>query len=243
MATPTTWPHLLVRRPPSSSTAAPASGNTSSSHAARCTPTAGRGTSVGTVAARAATATRVFVTPTPLVLQQVRVVHRRGPAGTEDRHQDRQPDDHFRGGDHHHEERGHLAVHLAVHARETDERQVDRVQHELDAHEDDQRVAADEHPDRADHEEDHGERHVVSRAHDGGASCPPESVPSPSGAPGPDGWAGLAGPAGSAPAASRRASLTASRAPGRPEMIGLTDSSAGLPSGSSAGKSTALWRA
>src|SRR5215469_16268830 len=240
MATPTTWPHLLVRRPPSSSTAAPASGNTSSSHAARCTPAAARGTSVGTAAARAAEAARMPVTASPLVLQQGRVVHRRGPAGTEHRHQDRQPDDYLRGGDHHHEERDHLAVELAVHARESDERQVDRVQHELDAHEDDQRVAADEHPDRADHEEDHGERHVVSRAHDGGASCPLESVPSPSGATGPGGWAGLAG---SAPAASRRASLTASRAPGRPEMIGLTDSSAGLPSGSSAGKSTALWRA
>ena len=49
--------------------------------------------------------------------------------------------------------------------------------------------------------------------------------------------------AGSAPDASRRASPTASRAPGRPEMTGLTDSAAGVPSGSSAGKSTALWRA
>src|SRR2546430_7448320 len=66
MATPTRWPHRFVRRPPSSSTTAPASGNTSSSQAARCTPAAARGTSVGTAAARAATAVRVPVTPTPL---------------------------------------------------------------------------------------------------------------------------------------------------------------------------------
>ena len=66
---------------------------------------------------------------------------------------------------------------------------------------------------------------------------------------GPWGWAGRPGwavpavLAGSAPAASWSASLTAARAPGRPEMTGLTDSAAGVPSGSSAGKSTALWRA
>ena len=56
-------------------------------------------------------------------------------------------------------------------------------------------------------------------------------------------WSAPSGPAGSAPDASRRASLTASRAPGRPWTTGLTDSADGVPSGSSAGKSTALWRA
>src|SRR5205823_6550764 len=163
-----------------SRTTAPARGNTSSSHAARCTPAAARGTSVGTAAARAATAARVPVTPTPLcrprgttpgapvsILEQVRVVHRRGPAGTEDRQQD------------------------------------------------------------------HGERHVVCGAHDRPPFCPFPLASSPAeyaGCPTPvgPGWGGLSdwsapsGPAGSAPDASRRASLTASRAPGRPETTGLT---------------------
>src|SRR4029077_16501837 len=267
MATPTTWPHRFVRRPPSSSTTAPASGNTSRSHAARCTPAAARGTSVGTAAARAATAVRVPVTPTPLcrprrttpgapvsILEQVRVVHRRGPAGVADGAPRRQTPAPLRGRDHHDEEGDDLPVYLAVLAREGDKRQVDRVQHELDAHEDDHRVAADQDSHRTDHEQDHGERHVVSGAHDRPPFCPFPLASSPAeyaGWPTPvgPGWGGLSdwsapsGPAGSAPDASRRASLTASRAPGRPWTTGLTDSADGVPSGSSAGKSTALWRA
>ena len=54
MATPTTCPQRLVRLPPSSNTTAPASGNASSSHAARCTPAAAM--VAGAAAACAATA-------------------------------------------------------------------------------------------------------------------------------------------------------------------------------------------
>src|SRR5215475_1023453 len=255
MATPTRCPMRLVRLPPSKSSAAPASGNAISSHAACWAPVAGSGTMSGAApTACAAEAARLPVNATPhgagpgrrppgtprSIFQQARVVHRRGPAGTEDRYQDRQSHDHFRGRDHHHEERDHLAVHLAVHPRESDERQVDRVQHELDTHEDDHCVAAHEYADGADHEQDHGERHEVSRAHDRGPSRPFPLVSSPSG------WAVLPGtpgppdPGGSTPLASRRASSTASAAPGRCAMTGLTETAAGVPSGSSAGKSTAL---
>src|SRR5262249_2052067 len=66
---------------------------------------------------------------------------------------DREADRGFGGGDRHHEEHDHLAVHRAELTGERDERQVDRVQHELDRHEDDDDVAAHEHADRADREE------------------------------------------------------------------------------------------
>ena len=46
IATPSRWPHRLVRRPPTSSTVAPTSGNTSSSHDNRSAPLAGTVVSV-----------------------------------------------------------------------------------------------------------------------------------------------------------------------------------------------------
>src|SRR6266851_1920205 len=104
-------PNGLVRLPPSSRIAAPASGNTSSSHADRWTPTAGRvvvaGAATACATARAAagaataaaasepvTALPLYVpsvdpgrprTPEGSILEQVRLVHRRGPASAEDR--------------------------------------------------------------------------------------------------------------------------------------------------------------
>src|SRR5216683_8343601 len=127
-----------------------------------------------------------------LVFQQVRVVYRRGPAGPEDRHQDPEADHDLRGGHHHHEERDDMAVQVAVQPGERDEREIGRVQHQLNAHEDDDRVAPHEHAHAADHEEDHGERHVMSRAHErassSGASIlawgdtvPPGDTPYPDG--------------------------------------------------------------
>ena len=54
------------------------------------------------------------------------------------------------GGDHHHEEGDDLAVEAPVDAGEGHQGQVDRVEHQLDAHEDHQCVAAHEHADRTD---------------------------------------------------------------------------------------------
>src|SRR6185312_482118 len=115
----------------------------------------------------------------------------------------------------------------------------DRVQHELHAHEDHQGVAAHEDADRADDEQDHRKRYEVRRAHDRASSgsvpassaWPPAPLAaspfaaSPFAAPSPGG-SDAAGPVPS----SR--SLAA--------MIGLTESTDGEPSGSRAGKSTAL---
>src|SRR5580704_10883238 len=198
MATPSTCPQRSVRFPPTSRTMAPNSGNASSSHAARCTPTAGN--VVSTRAAAAATCATAsepvtalllvlqqavigsracYVSRSELVLQQVRVVHRRGPAGTEDRHQDREAH-HDLGSRHdHHEERDDLAVQVAMHPREGHEREVDRVEHELDAHEDNHRVAPYQHAHGADHEQDDGERDEVPGAHQASPSwlaSPPASA-------------------------------------------------------------------
>src|SRR2546430_5050485 len=109
MATPSRWPQRLVRRPPTNSTTAANSGKTSSSHDSFSAPVA-------------ATVCKVVI---PSVLQQVGVVHRRGSAGPEDRHQDREAHDALGGGHHHHEERDDLPVQVPVHARERDEGQVE----------------------------------------------------------------------------------------------------------------------
>src|SRR3954451_11775048 len=99
------------------------------------------------------------------VLQQVGVVDRGRPAGAEDAHDDRQPDDHLGGRDDHDEERHDLAVERAVHAAERHEGQVDRVEHQLDRHEHEDRVAAQQHAERADGEDQRGEVEVVAGVH------------------------------------------------------------------------------
>src|SRR5919112_377407 len=93
--TPSRCPHRSVRRPPSSRTAAPASGSAMSSQDAAISPSAGAVSIPG---------------PRPSVLEQVGVVDRRRPAGPEERHDDRQADDDLGGGDDHDEERHDLAV-------------------------------------------------------------------------------------------------------------------------------------
>src|SRR5262245_15015542 len=133
VAQPSRWPHASVARPPSSSTAAPISGNASSSQALPATPLA----SVTLETSWAWASRNVDDTDYPSVLQQVGVVDRGRPAGTEDRHDDREPHDHLGRGHHHHVEGHDLPVERAVDPGERDERQVHRVEHQLDAHEHD----------------------------------------------------------------------------------------------------------
>src|SRR5688500_13973546 len=78
-------------------------------------------------------------------------VERDVPSG----HGDDQPesDDDLGRRDGHHRERKDLPVERVVLARERDEREVRRVQHQLQREEDDERVAAEEHSERADGEE------------------------------------------------------------------------------------------
>src|SRR3954467_3775954 len=123
VAVPSRWPQRSVRRPPSSSTAAPASGNAISSQDQPSSPSAGN-TSAGNVSDTGVPVSRS-------VLEQVGVVDRGGPAGPVDRHDDREADDDFGCRDDHHEEGHDLAVEAAVGAGEGDQRQVHRVQHQL----------------------------------------------------------------------------------------------------------------
>src|SRR3954471_14126982 len=132
---PSRWPQRSVRRPPSSSTVAPASGSAMSSQEEASSPVAGS----------ASGTTLSIRCESPIlgrsVLEQVGVVDRGGPSGPVDRHDDREADDDLRGGDDHHEERDDLAVDAPVRAGEGDQRQVDRVEHQFDAHEHDDGVA------------------------------------------------------------------------------------------------------
>ena len=66
----------------------------------------------------------------------------------------RQADRRFGGGDGHDEERDDLAVHGPEVAADGDERQVDRVQHDLDRQQHRDQVAAQEHAGGADREQE-----------------------------------------------------------------------------------------
>src|SRR3984957_10624968 len=99
-------------------------------------------------------------------LEQVGVVDRSRFTGTENRHDDGQSDHHLAGGDDHREESHHLAVEATVHPGEHDEGQVDRVEHQLDAHEHHNRVAPQQDTGSADAEQQHREVQVILRIHD-----------------------------------------------------------------------------
>src|SRR5215207_230714 len=126
------WPNTTL-------TANPARGSSGSSQISRVAPVA-------------------FRAPSPL--EQVDVVDRDRRALAEDGDEDAEADHDLGGGDHHDEEGQHLAVERAVGLGEGDERQVDRVQHQLDAHEDHDGVAPDQHPGHADGEQDGREQEV-----------------------------------------------------------------------------------
>ena len=87
-----------------------------------------------------------------------------------DRHDHAQPDAHLARRDGHHDQRQHLPVAVAPHARERDQREVRAVEHQLEAQQHDERIAPHDHADRAEREDDrrHGQipadRHVGSRA-------------------------------------------------------------------------------
>ena len=83
-------------------------------------------------------------------------------AAAEDGHDDAEADDRLGGGDDEDEEHGRLSVDVAEAPRQGDEAEVDGVEHQLDAHEQHERVAAHEHADRADAEQ-HGAEHEVPR--------------------------------------------------------------------------------
>ena len=79
---------------------------------------------------------------------------RRGHAAPRHRDDETEADRDLRGGDRHHREREDLAVEVALLPRERDEREVRRVQHDLEREEHDQRAAPQHHSERADSEQD-----------------------------------------------------------------------------------------
>src|SRR5512142_1657926 len=152
LATPSQCPHRSARRPASSRIAALASGMATSSQRLPSHPPAAAKCTLCSTAALS-------------VLQQVRVVDTGRPPGTEDGHDDGQAHHDLGGRHHHHEERHDLAVQRAVDPGERHERQVRGVEHELDAHEQDDGVAADEHAHGTDREQHRGQHDVVGKVH------------------------------------------------------------------------------
>src|SRR6478736_4724353 len=182
-------------------------------------------------------------TSAPSVLQQAGVVDRGRASRAEDGHDDREPDDDLGGSHHHHEEGGDLAVEVAVLLGEGDQREVGRVEHQLDAHEHHDGVAAGQHPDAADREQDPREgdvgHHVVHSWSPpvAGASSVVDAGTEPSRP------ACGAQPSCSSICSIASASAGADRTVPRAVSTRETDVGAAVPSGSSAGVSTALWRA
>ena len=86
------------------------------------------------------------------------------------------PDDDLGGGHDHDEEGEHLPVEVAVDPGERDEDEVGGVEHELDAHEDDDRVAPGQHRRPTDDEEDRRQVDVVDEAHRSLPSCMSRSI-------------------------------------------------------------------
>src|SRR3954451_2663676 len=156
LATPSRCPHLSARRPSSNRIAELASGIAMSSQKLDSTP-------VGS--AKLTASANVCVTSALSVLQQVRVVDARGASSPEDRHDDRKPA-HDLGGRHDHDEERHdLTVEGAVDTAERDECEVRGVEHQLDAHEQHDGVAADEYADGTDGEQHGSQNNVVASAH------------------------------------------------------------------------------
>src|SRR5262249_10352140 len=82
-------------------------------------------------------------------------------SATGDGHDDPEADDDLGRGDDQDEEHDDLAGDVVEHAPGGDEREVHGLEHQLDAHEHDERVGAAQEADRAQHEE-HGAEHEVA---------------------------------------------------------------------------------
>src|ERR1700761_1167710 len=115
----------------------------------------------------------VVLTPSPVQLGELVDVH--GQLSAVDGHDQSQSDRHLAGGDDHHDQGEDLPGLAAPHAGERDQSQVGRVEHQLQAQEDDQRVGADEHANRANGEDDGRDGQVPADGH----YQPPSVCPSP----------------------------------------------------------------
>src|SRR3989442_4819112 len=115
-----------------------------------------------------------------LPLQDVHFVGQHGRTVPEKRDDDAQPHGRFRRRIGDHEDGEDLAVHVAEHARQRDQRDVHRVQDQLDGHQDDDNVAAREHANHADGEERQAQEQVMAgRNHRCSCALTPFAWPSP----------------------------------------------------------------
>src|SRR5438552_2064984 len=103
--------------------------------------------------------------PLPLALHHIDVFDGDRPAVAEIDHQDGEADRRFRGGDGQHEHGEHLAHQVVQEGRERHQVDVDRQQHQLDRHQDDDDVlAVEEDAEDAEREQDGGNRQVMGEA-------------------------------------------------------------------------------
>src|SRR3954447_21778876 len=105
------------------------------------------------------------------------LVHVDRQLAPEQRDDEAEADRHLKGGHDHHDQREDLPAHVPVHAREGHEREVRGVQHQLEAEQDDQRVAAREHAARAGGEDERGDDEVPGEVHFCGGPPASSSVP------------------------------------------------------------------
>src|SRR5947209_2626585 len=108
VAQPSTWPQASVRRPPTSSTAAPNRGSAISSQVAEKIPVA------SPICAVPISFIESSSTDPGSVLQEVGIVDGCRASGPEDGHDYREPDDHLCRGDDHDEERDDLPVQISI---------------------------------------------------------------------------------------------------------------------------------
>src|SRR4051794_30536391 len=94
-----------------------------------------------------------------------------------DRDDEAEPDGDLAGGHDHHDQREDLPLLVALRAREGDEREVARVEHQLEAEQDDQRVAAGEDAPESDAEHQRRDDEVPLDAHRCGGPPASSSVP------------------------------------------------------------------
>jgi hypothetical protein len=99
-----------------------------------------------------------------LVLEDGHAVDVDVTPAAEDRDDDGEADRDFGGGDGHDDHRERVTTQIAVHAREGQDGEVAGVEHQLDAHHDDEHVAAEQHPGGADREQDRGQHQEVGVA-------------------------------------------------------------------------------
>src|SRR3954454_21837359 len=99
-----------------------------------------------------------------------------GQAAAMHRHDHAEADGDLAGGDDHDDDREDLAVAVAPHAAERDQREVRRVEHQLEAEQHDERVAARHHAGGADGEDDRAAGEVPA---DGHGYQPASRSPSP----------------------------------------------------------------